>query len=259
MKKKIIGLIIGITVIGVLLGTGTWAVFSDTETSEDNQFTAGVIDLEIDGTGTDLVTFDAQDDPLPKIFNYLPSPGKDIKPGASGEVTLSLHLKTGSNNADLWMQILDLQNYGGILSEPECACEGGTWDNETDSCSARTSADDNISDDIEVLLWLDMFDDETVDPGDNVLQFTDDVVVNGVYDPGEEDELVLHDGTIADLFSGGTVTVMANAVASTTYYVGWSWEFPADTDPPDTDNCHQGDICTFDIQFGANQIATTGP
>lgn len=45
--KKIIGLGIAVAVIIALVTTGTLAYFSDTETSEDNQFTAGTIDLAV--------------------------------------------------------------------------------------------------------------------------------------------------------------------------------------------------------------------
>ena len=58
-------------------------------TSCGNVFCAGIIDLEVDCAGDTV--FSAQDDPLPPIFEYLPC--SDIKPGYSGEVTLSLHLK----------------------------------------------------------------------------------------------------------------------------------------------------------------------
>ncbi|RJS71294.1 hypothetical protein CW696_04730, partial [ANME-2 cluster archaeon] len=93
-----------------MAGAGTFALFQDTETSMGNTFTAGVIDLAIDCDGD--MTFAAQDDPLPEIFYYMPT--NDIKPGDSGEVTLSLHLKTDSNNADLWMEVLNLVDNGGL-------------------------------------------------------------------------------------------------------------------------------------------------
>lgn len=218
--KKIIGLVIGIAVVVALVGTGTWALFSDTETSEGNQMTAGVIDLEVDCAGD--TTFSAQDDPLPKIFEYLPE--NDIKPGDDGEVTLSLHLKTGSNNADLWMQVLNIVNDGGLNPEPEQVAE------------AAATVDDDIASEILVKLWIDDNADPGT-PGDNI------------YQEGEE---VLHDGTLDGLTSAGDsgkLTVKDAAVASTTYYVGWSWELP-DT----VGNEHQGDYCTFDVKFGADQI-----
>jgi len=55
--KKIIGLGIAVAVIIALVTTGTWALFSDTETSGDNVFQAGTIDLTIGGTGATGVNF----------------------------------------------------------------------------------------------------------------------------------------------------------------------------------------------------------
>ena len=221
--KKIIGLGIAVAVVIALVTTGTFALFSDTETSSPNTFTAGIIDLEVDCDGDTV--FSPQDDDLPEIFNYLPA--TDIKPGDSGEVTLSLHLKTGSNNADLWMQVQNLANDGGILSEPECGAEGGTWNG---SCSGNTP-DDDIASAILVKLWIDDNDDPGT-PGDNIWQ---------------DGEVVLYDDTLSGLTA--KLTVQLDAVASTTYFVGWSWELPSGVT-----NEHQGDYCTFDIVFGADQV-----
>ena len=55
--KKIIGLGIAVSVIIALITTGTWALFSDVETSGDNDFQAGTIDLTIGGTGATGVDF----------------------------------------------------------------------------------------------------------------------------------------------------------------------------------------------------------
>lgn len=208
--KSIIGSIFVIGVIAVMMGAGTQAYFSDTETSTDNYFTAGVIDLEIDCAGD--TTFSAQDGPLPEIFEYLPA--NDIKPGDDGEVTLSFHLKDGSNNADLWMKIINLVDDGGLNPESE---EAG---------------DDVISDAIEVLLWLEMDGDNIYEPA-----------------PAPEDEILLHDGTIASLAAAGELTVKDDAVACTIYYVGFYWELPITVG-----NEAQGDQCTFDIVFGADQL-----
>jgi hypothetical protein len=82
-----------------------------------------------------------------------------------------------------------------------------------------------------------------LDDGDNIL--------NGSETP-------LYTGTLAGLASAGTagkLDVVLNAVggnttgASTTYYVGWSWTLPTTVG-----NIYQGDFCTFNITFGADQI-----
>jgi len=55
--KKIVGLTIAIVLIIGMVAGGTWALFSDTETTGDNIFQAGTIDLEIAGTAATGVTF----------------------------------------------------------------------------------------------------------------------------------------------------------------------------------------------------------
>ena len=225
--KKIIGLGIAVAVIIALVTTGTFAVFSDTETSSPNTFTAGIIDLEVDCAGDTI--FSAQDDPLPEIFNYLPA--SDIKPGDDGEVTLSLHLKTDSNDADLWMQITTLVDDGGATPESE------------------TGTDDVISDAIEVLIWLDegaqagwQGTGTDSEEGDNIWQ-DGETILFGTVAPGG--------GTLYSLSTtnSGKLTVMDDAVACTTYYVGWYWILPSTVG-----NEAQGDYCTFDIVFGADQV-----
>ncbi|GAG11263.1 unnamed protein product, partial [marine sediment metagenome] len=121
-----------------------------------------------------------------------------------------------SNNADLSMEIINLVDDGGLNPESE------------------DPGDDVISDAIEVLIWVDMNDDPGT-PGDNVFQ-------DGI-------ETVLHDGTIFSLEAAGKLIVINNAAAFNTYYIGFSWELPSGVG-----NEAQGDFCTFDIVFGADQI-----
>lgn len=60
MKKKILAAVVGLMLVAALAGAGTFAYFSDTETSSNNTFTAGTLDMALsnDGLfgGTDSVT-----------------------------------------------------------------------------------------------------------------------------------------------------------------------------------------------------------
>jgi len=47
--KKILGLTIAVLMVIGLIGAGTWAYFSDVETSTGNVFTAGTLDLKLTG------------------------------------------------------------------------------------------------------------------------------------------------------------------------------------------------------------------
>jgi len=55
--KKILGLTLAVVLVIGLVAGGTWALFSDTETTGDNIFQAGTIDLTIGGTGATGVNF----------------------------------------------------------------------------------------------------------------------------------------------------------------------------------------------------------
>jgi spore coat-associated protein N len=72
--KKIFGLTIAaLLVIGMVSG-GTWAYFSDTESSTNNTLTAGTLDLNINGGNTAVTTFNAT----------------NVKPGDSGSGNATL-------------------------------------------------------------------------------------------------------------------------------------------------------------------------
>ena len=57
LKRKILASIVVIALMASALGIGTYAVFSDTETSVGNSFTAGTLDLKINGVDTNVVAF----------------------------------------------------------------------------------------------------------------------------------------------------------------------------------------------------------
>ena len=46
--KKILGLTVAALLVMGLVGGGTWAYFTDTETSTGNTFAVGTLDLEVD-------------------------------------------------------------------------------------------------------------------------------------------------------------------------------------------------------------------
>jgi spore coat-associated protein N len=55
--KRIFGLVIAAFIILAMVGVGTWAYFSDTEASTGNTFTAGTLDLNINGGNTAVTMF----------------------------------------------------------------------------------------------------------------------------------------------------------------------------------------------------------
>ncbi len=148
MKKILLSLSM-IAVVAVIAVGATGAFFSDTETSTGNTFAAGAIDLTVDSTqhynGNECVrNGDSTDSayvwqgnsafPVPgtacdgtwtatdlgaeqKFFNF-----KDIKPGDSGENTVSLHV--ANNDAWLRLVIKDVTDLDNSCNQPEAGATG---------------------------------------------------------------------------------------------------------------------------------------
>jgi predicted ribosomally synthesized peptide with SipW-like signal peptide len=93
------------TIVAVfcVVGAGTLAYFSDTETSSGNTFTAGTLDLKVD----------EKDDPLPVKFNLGP-----LKPGDYATITYELK-NTGNIDGYLDLENVIVTNAGGEFTEPE--------------------------------------------------------------------------------------------------------------------------------------------
>jgi predicted ribosomally synthesized peptide with SipW-like signal peptide len=103
MKKVIIGLLM-ICVVAGLVTVGTWAAFRDVETSTDNIFVAGSMDLKVDG----------EDDPIIAYFDTEDC----VKPGDSGEVTITLS-NVGCVDGLLDLHITITESDENIAVEPE--------------------------------------------------------------------------------------------------------------------------------------------
>ena len=101
--RKILLSLLTVSAVAVVAVVATGAFFNDVETSQDNTFTAGKLDLQVDNTTTYyqndvLVNGYPQSWPLKdlvgeKFFNFL-----DVKPEDYGENTISLHVF----NNDAW-------------------------------------------------------------------------------------------------------------------------------------------------------------
>ena len=95
MNKKILLSIITIGLVASLAGTGILAYFSDTETSVENVFTAGTIDISIDSTGgQEVVTVEG---------------ALDLKPCQTGYTTTKI-TNVGTNPATIWKHVTNVLN-----------------------------------------------------------------------------------------------------------------------------------------------------
>ena len=116
MKKILISLMAIALVVG-LVGAGTVAYFSDTETSTDNTFTAGTLDLNVGGENPNLSP----------DFTLGP-----LAPGDSGTITYTL------NNVGSIDGYLDLQGIGVVDTE------GTNPESETGNTAEPGELSDNI-------------------------------------------------------------------------------------------------------------------
>jgi len=175
--KKILSSLLIIGIVGALAVGLSSGFFSDTETSQDNTFVAGVVDLGIDnhsfyngvlnpGT-TWRVDYDLSDNPPRQFFNFT-----DVKPGDWGEDTLSLHVR--DNEAWLCTDVTLTSNDDNGITEPE-----GLDGDATDG-----AGNGELADSINFYWWAD--------DGDNVL---------------EENEVLLPAGPMGALNVGETTTV----------------------------------------------------
>lgn len=158
-------------------------------------------DLVSDSVKTDVVVGD-------KFFNYA-----DVKPGDSGENTISLHVI--NNDAWLCAEVSGLTSSDNSLTEPENLVDAdGMASGELD----------------DTMLWKVWRDDN----GDNIWQDNEKVLLEGYPVNGV---LSIYDASNGPALPGGS-----------TAYLGVSWSLPGATG-----NEVQTDSLTADISFRAEQ------
>ncbi len=104
--KKIITSLAMIVLVGTLVVGATRAIFSDTETSFDNTFAAGTLDLKVDGS----------DEPVVHVTL------SDMKPGDTYTQNWTFS-NTGSLTGQPWIEIVNLVNYDNDCNDPEAAVD----------------------------------------------------------------------------------------------------------------------------------------
>lgn len=119
--KRILISFMTVALVSALIGGGVYAYFSDVETSSDNTFTAGTLDLEV-----------ASENP----WTSTPVTVSNMEPGAAASpVDISCD-NIGNLTGDLYMKITNVTDTGGtetyacgapisgnVTSEPECVAE----------------------------------------------------------------------------------------------------------------------------------------
>ena len=104
--KKILVSFMTIALVSALIGGGVYAYFSDVETSTGNTFTAGTLDLNLDGGNTNVVKFTVD----------------DVKPGDSGGGTWEVS-NVGNMDGYLDLESIGVSEDIGTTTDPELADE----------------------------------------------------------------------------------------------------------------------------------------
>ena len=189
MNKKII-ISLGIIGLAAAIAIGaTTAFFSDTETSTDNLFVAGSIDLKIDNesyitnpeTGDLMLSGDTSWE-LSDLTDQLFFNFTDLKPGDIGEDTISFHV----NNNDAWAcsKITLTQNKENGMTEPEAKVDT-TWGD----------FGGELAQNLYFLWWPD--------DGDNVLEIDEAAIIPPNFREGGELKAV----SLLDLSESGSMTL----------------------------------------------------
>ncbi len=225
--KKIIGLVIGIAVVVALVGTGTWALFSDQETATDNTFTAGTLNLQVGDNDPCDETID--------IGGTVP-----IVPTDSGNAATWLTTNIGTVDGDLSISLGAIVNNENTRSAIETA-NGDTTDGATTG---------ELGGLLTVAFWMDVDKDDTWSTGDYYLNSSEAKVV---WASGTTLPTAAYD-TLDDYDSddwGEVQTDVAGAADMGKFRVEYDWP-----DGGSTDNAAQSDNSVFTITFDLEQSAS---
>lgn len=213
MSKRILISLLTIGVVLATVGGATIATFTDTESNTGNTFTAGTIDIAVD-----------QKNPWDE--NSTPYALTDMKPSYTDYIDFEIK-NVGSNPADVWKTLANVETFDNVQSEPECVERGGTWNEAGHICSGSYVSKDDIDTVIGYDLSMELYDTTNT--------------------------MVWHERLYND-------DVMISTIKGTKMYLGmipegWTMKVHQSYHMADaTTNWAQGDRMTFNIVLDANQL-----
>lgn len=215
--KKILGLTVAALLIIATVGFGTWAYFSDTETSQNNAIVAGTLDLTLTG---------GSGSPNYSILTGLTNKA----PGDSGSLYATIK-NIGSLVGELDMSTGAVTNTGG---------SGGTeFEDSTGDLGGVA----------QIVIWIDVDKSTTFTDGDIILRSNGTLVTRTAGSPAN---LTAYYDTVNNYASkswGGS-TGIKNMATNDEHYVYVSWQIPTSAG-----NNIQGDSFSFTITFILEQPA----
>ena len=215
--KKILLAIITIALVATAGVYATRALFSDQEVGGGNTFSTGTIDIAVDGSNPWSIR-----EPLEL---------NDMKPSYTGYMNFTIN-NVGSNPANIWKTLMNIQYSDETKSEPECIAEGGQWNSE--SCTGGVEVK-NIGSQINYDLRVELYKpDNTEAPvwWETIYQDSDDVKM--------------------DTLTGEKAMYLGMIPA------GWSMKVIQSYHMISTaGNQYQGDQMTYDVELYAEQLTNT--
>jgi len=159
------GILMSILMIGIVAtaaGAGTLAFFSDVEVATDNTFTAGTIDIAVDG-----------ENPWEKNYTVrVPgdtSNSPDLKPSQTGYINFTVK-NVGTNPLDLWKMIDNVGcNTGAATYYCDCGEYGSGNVSSEPECVAMCANQGKDKNDIDKWMYFDLsVDGEVIIPDESV-------------------------------------------------------------------------------------------
>ncbi len=222
--KKITRSLVFIAAIAALAVSGTMALFHDDEISKGNTFTAGTIDIAVNGNN-----------PWESSKPYVL---EDMKPSYTDYIEFEIN-NVGDNPANVWKKLANIVTEDNTQSEPECEDAKGQWNDKQKTCDYGNGSSKN---DIDTVINYDL-KVEVFDKGGNsiwnqiIYTDSDNKSIKDVYgNLAPQDHGVL----LGMIPAGGKMKV------SQSYHMR-----------ADTGNWAQGDKMTFDINLYAEQLTNT--
>lgn len=217
--KKILGLTVAALLVMGLVGGGTWAYFSDVETSTGNVLTAGTLNLQVG-------------DVDPTTANITVAA---MKPGDTGNAADWNIINNGTISGNLTIAISAITNNENTRLEPELAYDA-------------TDGTGELGGLCKIAIWLDHDGDGTWESGDQYLESDGTVVpwASGDTVPSEAYDYISSFAN-KDWSQAEGIATMGN---------GDNFDFMVEYDFPEggpSDNAAQSDSCEFTITFTLTQ------
>jgi predicted ribosomally synthesized peptide with SipW-like signal peptide len=193
----------------------TKAFFTDTETSANNTFSAGTIDIAVDNNN-----------PWTRKGYAL----TDMKPSQTDYIDFVVH-NVGTNPVNLYKKLGNFVTSDGGQSESECLAENGSWDGE--ACTNRQNPQDNVDTQIRYDLRVELYNHNPETGGnpywrETIYQDSDNVRLSAL----------LNKNIYLGMIPAG-------------HYLKVMQSYHLDSD---TGNEYQGDSLSFDITLTAEQL-----